>query len=177
MAATLALIMAAVACMPVSAQGVTVFGSRDSAEVTIAAMAKLLGSRQDGVRVWVRDGTRPQRESGAVSPRTLSPAQWTAISEAYPAARLVTWSDTLFLCPPGVRVTMPVTGCPVREDGVIINLLPPRVQGDSVWIRGVLTRSQRTHDGHHTWASSADMLFSREDGVWTFRRFGLRATT
>lgn len=165
-------LIAAVASIPVPV-ACAAQTANDAATVYVQALRitlERLGPAEPTPRLWVRR-MRQRTPSGAMSPDTLATIEWAAIASAFPQARQATDADTLFLCPPGVRVMMPVRGCPIRDDGMIIDLGQPRIDGDSAVIAVTLTQSgPGLRNAVHSWASGYDVVFFRIGESWYFRR-------
>ena len=150
--------------------------ANDSARLRVAVLTVLLDSvgtvNQRSGRIWVRYSGAGEAHNRASVP---SPSEMATITSVFPTARVVTYSDTVFMCPPGVQVDMPGRGCPIRESGVIVELFDLRVKGDSLWTTGSLIQSNAS--GTATWANMVGLLFIRVRGAWQFARTTSRFIT
>jgi hypothetical protein len=142
--------------------------SADSARIKIELLKYITGDSTTSGRVWL--GTRSYRSA---PPASISDAQLAAIQAQYPNARNTQPRDSLFLCGPGERVMMPLSGCQIRDDGIIVELGPFVLDGDSVRADVSVTQSWRYRDGKwHSYARGGAAVFERVSGVWRLRRFG-----
>ena len=119
--------------------------------------------------IWLRADT----VAGSTSRLKLTPQQVAAVMRLHPRIRLVPPSESLFLCPPGRVVRMPGSGCPIRDDGVIVSLFDFRVAGDSLIAGGDVIKSR----GSSTWAEGIAYGFRWLNGAWTFVRLLDRSIT
>ena len=119
--------------------------------------------------IWLRADTA----AGSTSRLRLTPQQAAAVMRLHPRIRLVSPAENLFLCPPGRVVRMPGSGCPIREDGVIVSLFDFRVAGDSLIAGGDVIKSR----GDSTWAEGMAYVFRWAKGAWTFVRLLDRSIT
>jgi hypothetical protein len=158
---------------PASAQIIGTATSEDSAGVRIAALRVVLDTLgpqgADAGRIWVRPHTERDPATGERRSVTLSPAERAAVAEAFPTARVIDAPDTSFLCPPMMRTLLPGTGCPIRDDGVIVEFAPLRFDGDSVSTAGMLIQSWPAARGTLTWVQWIDLVLDRTRGKWEVR--------
>lgn len=140
-------------------------------------MLDSLGPDQEPGRIWIQPRANGHAATNQTRSMGLTANEWNAISERFPAARLADASDTLFLCPPGVRVMMPGTGCPIRDQGIIVSFSPLRLMGDSVRAGGSLIQSAVGSQGSFTWMQFIQAVFEHRQGEWRFRGIRDRGIT
>jgi hypothetical protein len=104
--------------------------------------------------------------SGGVRFVPLSQDAERAIQRIFPTARYSENLDSLVLCPAGVQLRMPGSGCPIRDDGVIIQLWSLRVYGDSLSVYGVLIQSSPGRTRTASWAQGTSLAFVRTGRLW-----------
>jgi hypothetical protein len=129
-------------------------------------------SRTD--RIWL--GVR-FRGTAAAALYHITDAEAAAIADAYPGSRRAAPGDTIYLCPPGVELRLPGTACPIRDDGVVMELGPLRFDGDSVATSGWLIRSSTRGGSLVTWAEVLSLVFERHCRGWRLRGIRVRAVT
>lgn len=150
----------------------------DSALLHVTSIRILFDRLASGITaehpIWLRlHVQRPDTGSG--SPLQPSETQWREISHALPSARLAGARDTLFECPPGVRVSMPGTGCPIRENGIIVEVDRPVVDGDSATMWVWLIESGASDGRTLTWAQGLALVLERAGDGRTWRLRAVRA--
>jgi hypothetical protein len=158
------------------ARGQSILTHADSASITLEQLKFLLAREASTAvsRIWIRTSEPLAiRREGSPPLVPMAPAVAEALRAAFPEARFTPDSnEQLFLCPAGVRVVMPGSGCPIKDDGVIVVLSPIRLVGDSVAARGTIIRSSggsepsRIGGSVSTWAVSCDLYFLRENASW-----------
>ena len=164
------LISATAACTTGRQADLRRLSSADTMELHLEAIRAAFDTLNipSATRLWLRhtlalvpDKLDPQRVD-------ISQEFLTHVQRRFPNARLAARDQRLFLCPPGVTVSMPGQGCPVLDDGVIVSAGPIRVEGNLVLVSASVTRSNRS--GTNTWAEGFSVVFRRSGGQWHFVR-------
>jgi hypothetical protein len=153
----------------------------ESASLRVATVTILLDSLVHDVpkqgRIWIGGGVHFSYEAKGVDRYIVSDTEWQAISQVYSGARRAAVTDTVFLCPDGVKLQMPGSGCPIREGGIVIDLQPLQIDGDTVMTGGYLIRSYDGGERTDTWALSARLVFERFQQNWRLRAIRSRGVT
>jgi hypothetical protein len=167
------MIMAFSPCYELNAQDTVMLTSADSAQIRVATLRILIDSLAESPespgRIWISGSHQLRRDTASARQFALSDTQWAAISQAFPTARHVVPTDSLFLCPAGVELRMPGSGCPIKEDGIVVELAPLRVDADSVTSSGLLVQSSTSYGRLVTWAQGMWLVFERVQGRWRVR--------
>ena len=164
------------------AQAPPSLASSDSLAIRAASLAILLERIREvevnGQRIWLR----PDRADDPAQGRRVllggpSPSELESLKRRFPSLELLPYEDDPFVCPPGVEVYMPLIGCPIREDGIVVELSSPRRQGNRVIAGGSVTRSWTSSLGVQSAMTSYELLFERDDEGWRFVGVGRIVTT
>ena len=137
---------------------------------TLEAVLDTLGVRRgEGPlpTIWLLPGREVDPETGERAETGYSDADVTRLQAVVPEIRVPDVDgDDLFLCPPGERVMMPISGCPIRDDGVIARLGVPRMEGDTAVVWGSVTQSGTDGERTWTWMEGLELVFLPGDGRW-----------
>ena len=153
-----------VGAKPVCAQAPGLISASDSVVVWTAALdtvAKSLNVERHQV-LWLQPTPHPPSATVVRGVQSLFPNMRVNDSEA-----------ELFLCPPGRTLTMPGTGCPIRENGAILRLRTIKAATqDEVSVTVSFVRSNQ--EGDRTWLTAQEVLLARTvDGRWQVSGFGI----
>jgi hypothetical protein len=129
-------------------------------------------------RLWLLPRASEGLDSGVV----FSPNEVDQLRELAPTLRHTLGSrEELFVCPEGRSVFMPLSGCPIKEDGAIVNVTDPRsaesfvaahrarglpTLGAEVIVSGSVT--QTSADGERTNLTGITMGFRKQADEWVF---------
>jgi len=148
------------------------------ARVALDAVADSLNPplETDG-RLWLHEWAT-RTESGWTS-ETISDATLPAVQGRYPEARIGEGDlPDFFLCPEGVQLSMPGSGCPIRDDGRIVGFMhgPERDPPNGIWVavRVHSTACGGTCSWKVTWLVE---LRKDEDGRWWAARSAMYSIT
>lgn len=144
----------------------------DSATLRVQMLQVLvdsLGPDERPPRIWIIQHADREAVAGPMGLTRLTAAERTAILKAFPTVEFAEHTDSLFLCPAGVHVSMPGTGCPIRDEGVIVYPGSLRLDGDSLRARSTLIQSGEADSGAYTWAQGAEVVFTRMQATWRTR--------
>jgi hypothetical protein len=146
----------------------------DSINLVLEAYSVLLdntGTRAITGPIWLESDTA----ADSMSRFHLSSKQAKSILESDPRVRLVSEREDLYLCPPGREVRMPVSGCPIRESGVIVTLQTWQRDATTLIIIGSVVKSGTS--GRHTWAEILGVAFRWDDAGWKYSGIEFRGET
>lgn len=149
--------------------------TEDSARIRLAvvqAIVDTVGRHQPPARIWILPSIERDSVSGQNRRIALTASEWKAIADEYPHAKQIEQLDSVFDCPPGVRVQMPGTGCPILDGGIIIQVGRMQVFGDSLRASAVLIQSSQGARRVATWAQGLWVVFRYAGGFW--RRHALQ---
>jgi hypothetical protein len=142
----------------------------DSIQAWSAALRVLIDSlgprRSDPYRIWLHADRERAGTSSGVRFVPLSQDAEREIQRSFPTARYSEKFDSLVLCSAGVQLRLPGSGCPIRDDGVIIQLWSLRVHFDSLSVHGVLIQSSPGRTRTVSWAQGISLVFVRAGGLW-----------
>jgi hypothetical protein len=170
------LILTASLSAPVQAQAVPTLTGGDSVSIRVASLRALFQLlRIDATslaRIWIVThegvGYGPMR----VGQVPLTEREHAAIRSAYPGARTAIAMDSVIQCPPGVELMMPIRGCPIRDDGIVVRFIPFNVDGDTIRTGGEVIQSRPGGYPTHSWAAGMSLLFVRVGRDWILRAGG-----
>ena len=138
----------------------------DSARLRVAVIQVLSEKWTEGTRLWVTPPGAFDTASREWRGRQLYAAEWEAITRAFPTTIGIAGREAAFACPPGGVVMMPFSGCPIKEEGVIILLSELVLEADgTVSTSGGVIQSEESR----TWRVTYGMIFRRDDkGGWEY---------
>ncbi len=146
----------------------------DSAALRLSVIEIVLDSlaseRVHTSRLWIRAYLSVDPGTRRLQRVPPTAEQLATIRSRFPTAAVPASHDGLFLCPPGVRVRMPGVGCPILEDGLIVEVGPLEIDADSAHASGSVIQSSTRNGRTSTWAQGVRLLFRRSMSGWKFVR-------
>jgi hypothetical protein len=164
--AAFAVAASAMVAVPCAAQNLTLTAA-DSAAIRIASLRALSDSVFRGGTdrvIWIRARKTPRRPADTVTPTVPSAGEFRAIRDSFPGARLVPEDTELFECPPGREVIMPSSGCPVRDNGVIVTF--EAIEATDSTVQTGIRVMASSGGGRMTWAEGFSQVFGRDGTGW-----------
>lgn len=156
-----------------AAQEPTALTAEESAEIRVTAIRVLLRELRVETTstsvLWIVSDEGRRVGPGGADAAELTEGEHSAIRAAFPTARPADTIESLFQCPPGVRVRMPGQGCPIRDAGVIVRLGSIEIERDTLRTSGELIQTAPGSRGPSTWASGLSLVFVRTAEGWVFR--------
>jgi hypothetical protein len=145
---------------------------------TIGVLLDSLAGPNDGDgRIWISRTGDLRSQPGAASAYALSDSEWMRIAAHYSSAKLIEHGDSALMCPPGVQLRMPESGCPIREGGIILGLGPVQLYGDSAASAGWILRSTSSQQRTLSWIQGMVLIFEPLSTGWRLRHVRTRSTT
>lgn len=169
----------------VSGQVPEMLASSDSVEVRRAVLGVLLSpdrrpidGRYSG-RVWLQPYRVRDEEAGTwVVQGGPTPLELESLRAIFPDLEVLPPDADPFLCPDGVEVRMPGPGCPIRDDGAIVELYPPRLEAGLVMAGGSVITSSPGQSGEFvTGLTGFEIAFEWTGVGWRFLEIRLTMVT
>lgn len=168
---TLILVAVVIVCLPrsIAAQGSISLAPSDVADLRVAVLRGAIESIPShwtpATRLWVRLPLRIEEGAHEGFEQEFTSLEWSALAEAFPMAIQVRRDGLdLYVCPPGITVSMPGSSCPILEDGIIVAFGAMTSEDDGV-VRAECYFIQ-TQRGL-TRSSGAGMVFARgKEAKW-----------
>jgi len=132
------------------------------------ALDSLAHNAPSSVRIWLSGPAIPDAGTTGIHSKPLSPSEERRITADFPEVRFVDAGEELIVCPPGVTLRMPGSGCPIRESGVIVWLGQITVEGDSVRTSISMTQSEASGGRVLTWSQTVGLVYGQTRGTWQF---------